>query len=118
MTDPKKQQDINAMARSIELTEQVARDAHCGLPSPNMYAEDLYRRGVRPQPDWIDATMAVPGNPDDRVLVFLDLSKFIGSIGIRTVDTDRFKDGKWVRWGDRVRYWMPIPVPPSGDPKL
>lgn len=40
---------IEEMAKVIEITEQIARDAHCGLPSPRMYAKDLYRKGYRKQ---------------------------------------------------------------------
>jgi hypothetical protein len=36
---------IEAMARVIAKTEKIALDAHCGLPSPRMYATDLYRKG-------------------------------------------------------------------------
>lgn len=46
---------IEEMAKVIEITEQIARDAHCGLPSPRMYATDLYRKGWRKQSkgEWI-----------------------------------------------------------------
>ena len=44
-------QAIEEMAKVIETTEQIARDAHCGLPSPTMYAKDLYWRGYRRQRD-------------------------------------------------------------------
>ena len=40
---------IEEMAKVIETTEQIARDAHCGLPSPRMYAKDLYWHGYRKQ---------------------------------------------------------------------
>ena len=40
---------IEEMARGFEITEQIARDAHCGLPSPRMYAKDLYWKGYRKQ---------------------------------------------------------------------
>ena len=42
-------QAIEDMAKVIEITEQVARDAHCGLPSPTMYAKALYWKGYRKQ---------------------------------------------------------------------
>lgn len=46
---------IEEMARVIETTEQIARDAHCGLPSPRMYAKDLYLKGYRKQSEgaWV-----------------------------------------------------------------
>ena len=42
-------QAIEEMAKVIERTEQIARDAHCGYPSPTMYAKDLYWHGYRKQ---------------------------------------------------------------------
>lgn len=45
----KEKQIIEEMAKVIETTEQIARDAHCGLPSPTMYAKDLYWKGYRKQ---------------------------------------------------------------------
>ena len=44
-------QAIEEMAKVIEITEQIARDAHCGLPSPTMYAKELYWYGYRKIPD-------------------------------------------------------------------
>ena len=43
------EKQIEEMAKVIETTEQIARDAHCGLPSPTMYAKDLYWHGYRKQ---------------------------------------------------------------------
>lgn len=40
---------VEEMAKIIALTEQIARDAHCGLPSPTMYAQELYWHGCRVQ---------------------------------------------------------------------
>ena len=40
---------IEKMAKVIEITEQIARDAHCGYPSPRMIASDLYDKGYREQ---------------------------------------------------------------------
>ena len=37
--------EIEAMARVIAKTERIALEAHCGLPSPRMYATDLWRKG-------------------------------------------------------------------------
>ena len=49
------QKQIEEMAKVIETTEQIARDAHCGYPSPTMYAKDLYWHGYRRQieGEWI-----------------------------------------------------------------
>jgi hypothetical protein len=46
-----KAQAIEEIAKVIEKTEQIARDAHCGLPSPTMYAKALYWKGYRMVPD-------------------------------------------------------------------
>ena len=49
-------QAVEEMAKVIETTEQIARDAHCGYPSPRMYAKDLYWKGYRKQKEakWKD----------------------------------------------------------------
>lgn len=49
MNEQIEEKAIEEMARVIETTEQIARDAHCGLPSPRMYAKDLYWHGYRRQ---------------------------------------------------------------------
>lgn len=41
--------EIEKMAEVIKATEKIALDAHCGYPSPRMYATDLYRKGYRKQ---------------------------------------------------------------------
>lgn len=55
MQEQKEKQAIEEMAKVIEKTEQIARDAHCGLPSPTMYAKDLYWHGYHKQSEgeWI-----------------------------------------------------------------
>ena len=57
MQEQNEKQAIEEMAKVIEITEQIARDAHCGLPSPTMYAKDLYWHGYRKQSEgeWIDS---------------------------------------------------------------
>lgn len=46
---------IEAMADVIASTEKIALDAHCGYPSPRMYATDLYRKGYgkRDVGEWV-----------------------------------------------------------------
>lgn len=41
--------EIEEMAEVIAATEKIALDAHCGYPSPRMYATDLYRKGYKKQ---------------------------------------------------------------------
>lgn len=50
-----KNKEIDEMARTIAITEQIARDAVGALPSPKMYATDLYEKGYRKQKEghWI-----------------------------------------------------------------
>ena len=45
------EKQIEEMAKVIEITEQIARDAVGALPSPTMYAKDLYWKGYRMIPD-------------------------------------------------------------------
>lgn len=49
-------QAVEEMAKVIEITEQIARDAVGALPSPRMYAKDLYWHGYRRQSEgeWKD----------------------------------------------------------------
>lgn len=51
-------QIIEEMAKVISGTEKIARDAHCGYPSPRMYATDLFYKGWRKQNEgeWIKPT--------------------------------------------------------------
>lgn len=63
-------QAIEEMAKVIERTEQIARDAYCGYPSPTMFAKDLYWHGYSKQSEgegeWIF----------DREACFMDLDCF------------------------------------------
>ena len=58
MKEQNEKQAIEEIAKVIEITEQIARDAHCGLPSPTMYAKDLYWHGYRKQSEgeWVERT--------------------------------------------------------------
>ena len=46
---------IEAMAEIIANTEKIALDAHCGYPSPRMYATELYRKGYAKTNETIEA---------------------------------------------------------------
>lgn len=106
MSENKKKQ-IEEMAKVIEITEQLARDAHCGLPSPTMYAKDLYWKGYRKQ-EWISVEERLP-ETDTRVLVYMHENR----MSYTKIDTDRIVARKWVRWGDLVTHWMPLPEAPK-----
>ncbi|MEE1046511.1 MAG: DUF551 domain-containing protein [Clostridia bacterium] len=122
---------IEEMAKVIEITEQIARDAHCGYPSPRMYATDLYRKGWRKQEEgeWISVEDRLPET--EKIL-----SRHDGSIGVRSIRvlcTCRQKNGKifvkegyYEKWDvstkpywripgsiDTVTHWMPLPEPPK-----
>jgi translation initiation factor IF-1 len=104
---PEETKAIEEMAKVIETTEQIARDAHCGYPSPRMYAKDLYWKGYRKQ-EWISVDERLP-EEDVRVLVWLkdDVQRYTH------IDTDRRLHEIWVRWGGSVTHWMPLPEAPK-----
>ena len=58
---------------------------------------------------WIPVEERVPEDEMTRVLVCLNNTN--GLIGFPAVDTDRFWDGRWVRWEGAVTHWMPLPIP-------
>ena len=58
---------------------------------------------------WISVNEGLP-EEDTRVLVYLDRN----ANPYTFFDTDRLKNGKWVRWNKRVTHWMPLPEPPKG----
>lgn len=65
---------------------------------------------------WIPVTERLPEDRNDRVLVFVENEKYpYCPVGNQPIDTDRYrgKYGKWVRYGDKVTYWMPLPEPPK-----
>lgn len=64
--------------------------------------------------EWISVEERLPKNQLARVLVFLKDDDFTKPIGFNKIDTDRYIDGKWVRWSKYVTHWMPLPQPPKG----
>lgn len=59
--------------------------------------------------EWISVEERLPETPD-RVLVYLNADS-TGRSGF--IDTDRILNGRWVRWGSNVDYWMALPQPPK-----
>lgn len=60
--------------------------------------------------EWISVNDRLPVECT-RVLVYMNLRP-----GAYTLcDTDRLVNGRWVRWGDYVTHWMPLPEPPKGE---
>jgi len=71
-------------------------------------AEALVNAGYRKQ-EWISVEDRLPEN-DNRVLVYMHENR----MSYTKIDTDRIVSGKWVRWGDTVTHWMPLPDAPKG----
>lgn len=63
--------------------------------------------------EWISVDERLPENDTERVLVHLSDCSFTKPIGFNKLDTDRYVDGKWVRWSKYVTHWMPLPEPPQ-----
>ena len=59
---------------------------------------------------WISVTEMVPSFPE-RVLVYLKPEPY----AYTSIDTDRVRNGKWVRWQGCVTHWMHLPEPPKED---
>lgn len=75
-------------------------------------AEDESIIPINPD-QWIPVTERVPGFDIERVLVMLCGDHVIG---YPKMDTDRFVNEKWVRYGDNVSHWMHLPdAPKDGD---
>lgn len=81
---------------------------------PGSLANILIEHGVTIQ-KWIPVTERLPENMDDRVLVLLPTISYNYPIGNQRIDTDRYRGEyrKWVRYGDKVTHWMPLPEPPK-----
>lgn len=59
---------------------------------------------------WIDVNERLP-EKNVRVLVYLKENV----CDYTRIDTDRRIDnGQWIRWGNNVTHWQPLPEPPSG----
>lgn len=60
--------------------------------------------------EWISVEERLP-EENVRVLVYLksDAQPFT------RFDTDRRRNGEWVRWVTGITHWMPLPEPPKGE---
>ena len=114
-------QAIEEMAKVIETTEQIARDAHCGYPSPRMYAKDLYWKGYRKQSEWISVDERLPigsnkGDMPENIIAYTSNGEV--ATGWLSMET------WYLLYGDNdehyghgmgyVTHWMPLPEPPKG----
>lgn len=65
---------------------------------------------------WVSVRDDKPKNPEERVQVLLSDKGFAKNIAnLPEIDTDRYLNGRWVRWGRCVTHWMPLPLPPKGE---
>ena len=73
-------------------------------------AKKLYNAGYRKQSEgeWVSVEERLPKG-DDRVLVYLKDNP----MSYTRIDTDRLVSKEWVRWGDNVSHWKPLPEPPK-----
>lgn len=76
---------------------------------------ELYEENerLRAEGEWISVNDGLPKNGLARVLVALLYNEFTQPIGFNKIDTDRYIDGKWVRWGNNVTHWRELPTMPE-----
>lgn len=110
-----KQQKILQMAKDICRVKLNCNDVCKPISACDAlkYAERAVEAGYSKQ-EWISVDERLPENGTERVMVFLRDNPVTATIGINKIDTDRYLDGKWVRWGKYVTYWMPLPEAPKG----
>ena len=77
-------------------------------------ADHLIANGVTVN-RWRPASEPPKENGEERVAVFLQDNPVTATIGNNRIDTDRYLNGRWVRWGKNVTHWMPLPMPPKGE---
>jgi hypothetical protein len=110
---------IEEMAKVIEKTEQIARDAHCGLPSPRMYAKDLYWHVYRKQSEWISVEERLPtgsnkGDMPENIIAYTSNGEVAtGWLNVETWYLLYGDNDEHYRHGmGYVTHWMPLPEPP------
>ena len=111
------------MSKEKQMIEEMAWDL-CDIPKhPSIksceecgsknchatyYAERAISKGYRKQSGWISVNDDTPKNELERVLVLLEDNDITHTIGTHKIDTDRFVNGKWARWGRWVTHWAPL----------
>lgn len=63
--------------------------------------------------EWISVKDRLPESGEERVLVKIKDKELI--YGVPSLDTDRYKNNNWVRYGEYVTHWMPLLEPPKGE---
>ena len=74
---------------------------------------EMLKQDYRKQSEWISVEERLPENENERVLVILKDIPLVDHIGTPKVDTDRYIDGRWVRWDRIITHWMPLPEAPK-----
>jgi hypothetical protein len=84
---------------------------HCENHDMCSKCELTFRRnGVIANPcEWVSVEERLP-ETDTRVLVYMHENR----MSCTKIDTDRIVARRWVRWGDLVTHWMPLPEAPKG----
>lgn len=72
--------------------------------------DEIPAADVEPVRRWVPCSERMPESTD-RVLVAITACKYPGITP--ELDTDRCVKGNWVRWGDNVTHWMPLPEQPE-----
>ncbi|MBR3963862.1 MAG: DUF551 domain-containing protein [Clostridia bacterium] len=106
--------DISFLAKGIEIIENAMNEDFVEkiISRQQHIATHLYNAGYRKQ-EWVSVEDDTPKDGEKRVQVFLRDDDFTKPIGENKIDTDRYIDGKWVRWGKHVTHWMPLPEAPK-----
>ena len=86
--------------------------AYANTTENKTLAEDIYNwvgKDVTVQ-QWIPVTERLPENNTRNVVCYIDPID-----GEKTVSSDVFWKERWVRFGEYVTHWMPLPEPPKED---
>lgn len=92
-------------------TASGAFDEYATMLVPRVL-KNLPTADVVDRPKWISVKERLPEG-DTRVLVYLANNQ----TSYTQVDTDRIVNRRWVRWGENVTHWMPIPELQEGGAK-
>ena len=102
----------NAEDQRVCMISCCTVDEFIDIPIREEYVADyLIANGVTVQ-EWISVEDRLPDDENHRVL-----AACVGDypIGYPRIDTDRYTRGHWVRYGNDVTHWMPLPQPPKGE---
>lgn len=102
---------INGSKLQIALADYLATNAYINDTAQDVLV--MVAKWIDEAPEvnaWIPVTERLPGFCTERVLVVMDRDMILG---YPKMDTDRCVDGRWVRYGDCVTHWMPLPELPK-----